>query len=304
MVLAAAQIGLTARRLLGPGAALALRAAFSGSAHFVTPAGELLVLTGDTVAAPWAIGVLGLPWAELAHGMQLELLGTSPPGPRSVAERGCRAARGGGEVRGGRAQCISTNPLVAHSHPAHLQLAGLVIDLGPARVWKSPPLDTIAPVEQIGAALALSSLPEAAPGLAGIGAELLVARLGQALASGAQAAVVAACAPLIGLGRGLTPAGDDLVTGALGVMALAGRPCPAPALAGRTTALGATQVAHAAAGALIEPLHAVSAALLAGAPAPAEALARLLALGHSSGADMLAGARLALSHGFRQTHAR
>jgi hypothetical protein len=258
MALAASRIGTTARRLLEPGAALRLNAAFSGAAHFTTPGGELLVLADGEVVAPWAVLVPGLPWAELARASQARLI-------------------------------------ISADDPARLRLAGLVIALEHADPWASPPLGPAAPAEQIGAAVARSGLPVAAPGLAGCAAESLVRALGDSLGRGEPGAIAAACAPLVGLGRGLTPAGDDLVTGALGALALAGRPAPAPPLAGRTTLLGATQLAHAATGALVEPLHAVVAAVLAGEPAPPAEVTRMLGLGHSSGADMLAGARLALA---------
>lgn len=256
---AAGHIGRTARLLLRPGEALTLRATFSRAAHAVTARGELVVLADDDVAAPWAVGVPGLLLPLLASKSRSRLI-------------------------------------VSADNPAHLSLAGITIDLGQARSWASPPPQlSRAAAHAQDMALRASALPATAPGLAECGAGPLVDALAEALARGDQAAVAAACAPLVGLGRGLTPAGDDLVAGALGVVALAGRPCLAPPLAGRTTLLGATQVAHAAAGALVEPLHAIVAALLAGAPPPAAALRRTLALGHSSGADMLAGVQLAVA---------
>lgn len=256
--LQAAHVGLTARGLLQAGATFRLRAVFSRAAHAVAPGGELLVLTGDDLAAPWALGVPGLPWPALAHGPQARLI-------------------------------------VSAGSPTCLRLAGLTIKLESPRVWASPSPCPVAPPEARRAALRAAALPEAAPGLAAHSAEPLVARLGAALAAGDIVALAGACEPLVGLGRGLTPAGDDLLTGALGVAALAGRPCRLPPLGGRTTLPGATQIAHAAAGALIEPLHHVISALLAGEPAPPASHRRLLGLGHSSGADMLVGVRLALA---------
>lgn len=256
--LPAAHVGLTARALLRPGATLTLRAVFRSAAHAVTPAGELLVLTGDEVAAPWVLGVPGLPWADLARDAEARVV-----------------------------VCVDS--------PARLCVASHGVGLGPARVWAAPRPGPPAPPDAVCAALRAAALPPEAPGLAGHGAEPLLERLRAALALDDPVAVAAACAPLVGLGRGLTPAGDDLVAGVLGVAALAGLPCVAPPLAGRTTLLGATQIAHAAAGALIEPLHRVVAALLAGHAPPAAARKQLLALGHSSGADMLAGAHLALA---------
>lgn len=255
--LPAAHVGLPAARLLQPGVQLKLRALFSRAAHAATPGGELLVITDDDRAAPWALGVPGLPWSRL-----------------------------GGKTRVGLT--------VSADSPAYLSLEDLTINLAPARVWPSPSPCPVAPVEAVRAALRRTALPHTAPGLADHDAGPLVAHLSTALSEGTPAAIAAACAPLVGLGRGLTPAGDDLVAGVLGALALTGLPCCVPPLAGRTTLLGATQVAHSAAGALIEPLHRVISALLAGTPAPPEAVRRTLALGQSSGADMLAGAHLAL----------
>jgi hypothetical protein len=257
-VFPAAHIGRAARDVLRAGTTLALRAAFSRAAHAVASGGELLVLAGDEVAAPWVVGVPGLPWAALAREPQARLV-------------------------------------VCSDHPTRLTLAGLTIDLASARLWNSPCPRHVTPPTMLRAALDAAALPRVAPGLAACDAAPLVAELARALSAGAATAVTAAAAPLVGLGRGLTPAGDDLVSGVLGVMALAGRPCHAPPLAGRTTLPGATQIAHAATGGLAEPLHVVIVALLAGEQPPAEALRRTLALGHSSGADLLAGAHLALA---------
>jgi hypothetical protein len=62
---------------------------------------------------------------------------------------------------------------------------------------------------------------------------------------------------LLGCGGGLTPEGDDLLAGALAVTAAAGSSLPLPAdLRERTTALSATLLELAAAGAAPRPLHA------------------------------------------------
>jgi hypothetical protein len=92
---------------------------------------------------------------------------------------------------------------------------------------------------------------------------------------------------LFGLGPGLTPSGDDLVGGfllarpdaALGAWAVA-------AARARTSPISAAHLAAAAAGEASAVFHDA----LAGGP-----LGPLLALGHSSGWDMLAGAMLALA---------
>jgi hypothetical protein len=107
-------------------------------------------------------------------------------------------------------------------------------------------------------------------------------------------------ARLIGRGGGLTPEGDDIVAGAAAV--IASSPWPGAlreawlaALIGsdlrrRTTALSATLLELAVRGMGPEPLQ----ALLAG---DASALARLEALGHSTGRAIAAGAAVGLLAG-------
>lgn len=103
---------------------------------------------------------------------------------------------------------------------------------------------------------------------------------------------------LAGLGGGLTPAGDDFIVGALlaawagvlghGAEALAGP--IAAAAAPRTTTLSGAYLRAAAQGACAEHWHRVFAALATDDDAELEAaLRRLLAVGHTSGADALAG---------------
>ncbi len=104
-------------------------------------------------------------------------------------------------------------------------------------------------------------------------------------------------ARLIGRGGGLTPEGDDLVAGVAAVVAVAGwdealREAWLAALIGgdlrrRTTSLSATLLELAARGMGPEPLQ----AWLAG---DASALARLEAIGHSTGRAIARGARAGL----------
>ena len=106
---------------------------------------------------------------------------------------------------------------------------------------------------------------------------------------------------LLGVGGGLTPSGDDYVGGALFVRAVIGADDRAAgwrrvgrtvvaAARTRTHPISAALLADLAAGSSWAPLHDLVAALDRGRPAAARAAAgRLLALGHSSGWDMLAG---------------
>lgn len=121
------------------------------------------------------------------------------------------------------------------------------------------------------------------------------------IAAGARDPTPRAAAALIGLGPGLTPAGDDFIGGALIALRAAGRVgvadrASAWALtrARRTNRISAAHLACAARGEGHEALHRLLASLRPngrGFPAALEALDRI---GHTSGRDAAAGALLAL----------
>lgn len=105
-------------------------------------------------------------------------------------------------------------------------------------------------------------------------------------------------AQLIGLGPGLTPSGDDYFGGVLVALRWLGRGAHAeslwrwlePRLAARTSPISAAHLAAAAAGQVHEALHEVLDNLSAWqAPDLHPSLARLDAVGHTSGWDALAG---------------
>lgn len=105
-----------------------------------------------------------------------------------------------------------------------------------------------------------------------------------------------AALPLLGLGPGLTPSGDDFVGAALFARRICGM-TPAwhaaaqrliAAAQTRTHAIAATLFRDLAEGESYAPLHALAARLTSGVPA-LEAAQALTAIGHSSGWDMLAG---------------
>lgn len=112
-------------------------------------------------------------------------------------------------------------------------------------------------------------------------------------------AVYHASRALLGLGGGLTPSGDDLVGGALfGRLLVAADATPWRTIGERLAAdaqhashaISAALLADLVAGASFAPLHALADALAAGDDAAANEAARpLVALGHSSGWDMLVG---------------
>lgn len=120
---------------------------------------------------------------------------------------------------------------------------------------------------------------------------------------------------LAGAGGGLTPAGDDFVVGA-SLAAWAGRYGPAgpemivaatSVMAPLTTSLSAAYLRAAARGECAAPWHALFAALLVPAVAArraalSDAVSGLLAVGHTSGADGLAGFLAYNQPVFRRTH--
>jgi Protein of unknown function (DUF2877) len=104
-------------------------------------------------------------------------------------------------------------------------------------------------------------------------------------------------AAMIGLGDGLTPLGDDVVCGWLALHRAAGVATPAVDaavrdLAPRTTLLSATLLDCALHGEVLPEFAAYVAAL--GTDAEPDRVAALEAVGHSSGAGLLHGTRLAL----------
>jgi hypothetical protein len=115
---------------------------------------------------------------------------------------------------------------------------------------------------------------------------------------------------LIGLGPGLTPAGDDFVGGALIALRAAGRAAQVDRIAAWALALaeegtGRISRAHlrcAAAGEGHEALHELLRVLHRGKQAIERALDALDRVGHSSGRDAAAGALLALSVGRSGRH--
>ena len=103
---------------------------------------------------------------------------------------------------------------------------------------------------------------------------------------------------LVGAGEGLTPYGDDVLCGWLATSRALGVPTPevdasVRALLPRTTALSATLLRCALAGEALPQLGAFLTAL--GTPDEAARAADLRAVGHTSGAGLLAGARRALA---------
>jgi len=151
-------------------------------------------------------------------------------------------------------------------------------------------------------ALAAFAHLASAPGLASAGGGAARAGAVDAIRVRNPRALALAARSLMGLGEGLTPAGDDWLVGALAALhRLAQRWAftdghLASVLVGeaptRTTTVGAAFLAHALAGEFSQPVRElVTAGSLPRARAPG---ARLAAMGATSGADTLAGMRAAL----------
>ena len=193
---------------------------------------------------------------------------------------------------------------------------GAILSLDMARAWAPTPTPArqAAPLARAGllravAAEILSHNPRAglAPVLGPLcglpfpplPAELYAAE--QVLSAPDSAAALPA---LLGLGRGLTPSGDDFIAGYLLAAARTGSGQPAgfatnltAAARARTTTLSAALIAAAAAGSADERLIRACDALLSADQPPAEVYALLAAYGSSSGLDAFAGmAAFSLSH--------
>ena len=127
----------------------------------------------------------------------------------------------------------------------------------------------------------------------------LVSTLDRAFGRDDRNAVLAAARPLLGLGAGLTPSGDDLVGAALFGRRLVSGADPGWASVGRRLSREIRQRSHVVSAALFAdlasgrsfaPLHDLASALAAGDDVSALRAARSLAtIGHSSGWDMLTG---------------
>jgi hypothetical protein len=101
---------------------------------------------------------------------------------------------------------------------------------------------------------------------------------------------------LVGLGPGLTPAGDDALCGVLLALRAIGSPALGPVRVqvasnvGRTTSLSASLLRAASEGYAVPCVARLASALAAGDLCAArEALPEVLAIGHTSGVDTLAG---------------
>jgi hypothetical protein len=164
----------------------------------------------------------------------------------------------------------------------HVRVGGLLLAV--RRWWDSA-------VPRVRPGALPSDVPRGVPDAVNAGALALQ----EALAAGGD--VAPAVAGLVGLGPGLTPAGDDAVAAVLVTLVAAGEFDRAAAVRGavrpclhRTTTLSAALLGHAGDGRAVPQL-----ARHLRAPADPGALAGLLGVGGSSGAALALGVRVALS---------
>ncbi|PZS14638.1 MAG: hypothetical protein DLM57_14090 [Pseudonocardiales bacterium] len=245
--------------LTGPIQPAAWLGASAGAAYLMTGSSTVLaIVTHDAVRLPCAL-VLSTTAAELALS---EL--APAPGLRGDAPASVGAGRVEWPGRGGPVTVAGTR------------------EWAPARVLAQGPPRRAA-VAALSSAVLQCDI--------GVGVGGAVSALALAGDPGAQFDAVAA---LLGRGPGLTPSGDDVVTGFLLGARAFGRAVPGAAAAvlelarDATSALSA-QLLHDAVDGLCIPEVAAAVAELAGRIAPAHAGRRLLAVGHTSGAALAAG---------------
>lgn len=192
------------------------------------------------------------------------------------------------------------------------------IAFGAAIRWQPTPADlthlTVADLHGLVATLdtALANRPAASP-FDAASQSLITARLHHlevAIRTGNTTTVATVARGLIGLGTGLTPTGDDILTGLAVLAATPGirldriRPALRAAsydVHARTTAVSAATLLEAVDGRGRQRLHDLLAAMgAATTPDPAyrsrldAAIAAVRAIGHTSGTDILTGVRLGL----------
>jgi hypothetical protein len=154
-----------------------------------------------------------------------------------------------------------------------------------------------APVVGLGPLLAGIVDDRASVGSLGRAAARSLAEVLQALAEGRDDRATSAALPLIGLGPGATPSGDDLLVGLAAGLAVTDHPLArafaagvAQVATGLTTSVAESYLFHAGRLEFSERVHAASLAVLSGPEADLRnAMTAALAWGASSGADLLVG---------------
>ena len=226
---------------------------------------------------------------------------------------------------GGEILCVTERDVAMHPRVVVVacleRIAGGLVGVDKTIPWRppaAPPADEASIVHARAQALRRDIVDDAARGFAAmLGGKALafpidraradVERLARATRGDDPQAACDAALPLLGLGSGFTPSGDDLV----GALFFARRALANATAAARRWAHAAHRLCaaseartHPIAAALLRdladvasfaPLHALVAALAAGHEPPGRAARALVAIGHSSGWDMLAGVLIATS---------
>ncbi len=255
---AAALDGETRARLLAaPPAAGRVHSVFARAANLLWHDGRLVALHGP--------GMLRAPFAVA--------LAAWPPG---------------GDLRPGAP---------VERHGARLLLAGVALDLGAARAVDLRLGAAPHPPGALLRALRGVAPPPAAPGLSSSAARAAQEALRDGIRFREPEALRRGARGLVGLGEGLTPAGDDCLVGALAALQAFAPPlarelaAALPEVAGGTTLVAREFLLSAAEGRFAEALVGLCSGPLAEAPGMA---VRLFAAGATSGADTFRGIRLAL----------
>jgi hypothetical protein len=132
-----------------------------------------------------------------------------------------------------------------------------------------------------------------------------LARMMEALGDGRSALAVSAAGPLIGLGPGATPSGDDLLVGVAAGLAVTEHPLAgafaagvARAAAGVTTSVAESYLVHAGRLEFSERVHDTALAVLEGPEARLpDAISQAMAWGATSGVDLLVGLLVGIQAG-------
>jgi hypothetical protein len=251
-----------------------VRSVHRSALNLVTPDGTLVTVADERVG--------GLPSGILVRGpgsgsLDLRTVGVRPGTPGTLTASRCMVGQDALVVRltGARRWSPRIVRMDAASWPA-----------------RGPRVHALARATCVPGGLA--SIPSARP---------VLEALATAIEDGQPARTTAAAQALIGLGPGLTPSGDDVLTGVAAALHAVGHPCAGSLaealedLDARTTFVAAAMLRHAARGDVAERTHRLLVALLAPTDVPGvleAAIRETVAWGATSGSDLLAGALLAL----------
>jgi hypothetical protein len=225
-----------------------------------------------------------------------------------------------GDLQAWRVLAAGT-PVVLEDGNLQVRELGLIIDVGKAHLWQSPPLPgVVLPAEERHARLLsiarLALLGQKNSARSGLLQEWLalldggveapeMLKLVQAVNSRQLEAIAVALLPLLGLGPGLTPSGDDLAMGFLltinrwgerlspGLDASRLNQSILGAAAVKTSTLSANLIYCASQGEADERLVSALDGIMTGVPETSVCVSHLLNWGSNSGCDALAGMALA-----------